>query len=318
MNPRQIESWALRVIDCVNNGQPNEDFLVELKRDWMKSKEKAARRIAGHANAAQGQDILWLIGVDEKQGVIGVDSTDLASWYPGVESFFNELAPRMTPLNIPVEEKTIVALLFETNRSPFVVKNPVYGSSGGGAVELEVPWRENTLTRSARRADLIRLLSPIELLPEVEILDSRFSATQAGIDSSTGNSIADKLDLYLELYIIPKNKNRIVIPFHRCRVIFEIPDFPVITSDRILLNPAKGLGASALISGPSGSVTIESTLHEIIIDGPGKISLQAFAPRPKLADGSKKYNVNISVYLSITNANRPIFLETSLPYVLKN
>ena len=68
MNSRQIESWALRVIDCVKRGQPNEDFLVELKRDWI-DEAKAARRIAGHANAARGENILWLIGFDEKEGV---------------------------------------------------------------------------------------------------------------------------------------------------------------------------------------------------------------------------------------------------------
>lgn len=65
MNSRQIESWALRVIDCVKNGQPNEDFLVELKTEWIDTK-KAARIIAGHANAARGENILWLIGVNEK------------------------------------------------------------------------------------------------------------------------------------------------------------------------------------------------------------------------------------------------------------
>ena len=64
MNSTQIESWALRIIDIVKKGQPNEDFLVELKRDWI-DKDKAARRIAGHANAARGENILWLIGVDD-------------------------------------------------------------------------------------------------------------------------------------------------------------------------------------------------------------------------------------------------------------
>ncbi len=83
MNSRQIESWVLRVIDCVKSGQPNEDFLVELKRDWV-PEAKAARRIAGHSNFARGENILWLIGVDEKEGVIGAEAAYLASWYPTV------------------------------------------------------------------------------------------------------------------------------------------------------------------------------------------------------------------------------------------
>lgn len=231
MNSRQIESWALRVIDCVKKGQPNEDFLVELKRDWI-DQEKAARRIAGHANAARGENILWLIGVDENQGVIGVNITDLASWYSTVESCFNELAPRMIPLNIPVDGKTVVALFFETDRAPFVVKNPVYGSKGAGAVELEVPWRENTSIRSARRSDLIRLLAPLERLPEIEIIDCDFTATIKGEDSF-GNYIPDALELSIKLYVVPKNNNRIVIPFHRCKVEFEMIGIPTIQSNWI-------------------------------------------------------------------------------------
>lgn len=236
MNSIQIESWALRVIDCVKKGQPNEDFLVEFKRDWIE-KEKAARRIAGHANAARGENILWLIGVDEKQGVIGVNTTDLASWYSTVESCFNELAPRMIPLNIPVDGKTVVALLFETDRAPFVVKNAVYGSKGAGAVELEVPWRENTLIRSARRSDLIRLLAPLERLPEMEIIDCDLTATIEKTDDR-GHYTPDELRLSLELYIFPHNKNRIVIPIHRCKVEFEIIGIPRIKSNWLSLEPA--------------------------------------------------------------------------------
>jgi hypothetical protein len=62
------------------------DFLVELKREWI-LEIKAARRIAGHANAARGENYTLAIGVDEKQGVIGADAANLASWYPAVESF---------------------------------------------------------------------------------------------------------------------------------------------------------------------------------------------------------------------------------------
>ena len=113
------------------------DSFLELKREWIPPNAKAARRIAGHANAARGENILWIIGVDEKEGVIGVNASELASWYSAVESSFNELVPRMLPLNIPVNGVIVVALLFETDRAPFVVKNPVHGVSGGDPVELE-------------------------------------------------------------------------------------------------------------------------------------------------------------------------------------
>lgn len=315
MNSRQIENWALRVIDCVKKGQPNEDFLVELKRDWIAPEAKAARRIAGHANAARGENILWLIGVDEKQGVIGVNAADLASWYPAVESYFNELAPRMIPLNIPVDGVTVVALLFDTARTPFVVKNPVYGSSGGGFVELEVPWRENTSIRSARRSDLIRLLTPLELLPEIEIIDIYLTATIAKTNS-VGNYITDELRLTADLYIVPKSRERVVIPFHQCQVEFEISGVRTIESHWIRLNPASGESYGFGRDKP-GSLTIESTAHEIIIYGPGRLSLRATAVRPSLPDDTKNYDVRISIHLLPTDAVRPLVLVTSLPYPIE-
>jgi hypothetical protein len=48
-----------------------EDDLIEFKRTWIKP-HKAARRIAAHANAARGQDILWLIGVDPAGDLVTV------------------------------------------------------------------------------------------------------------------------------------------------------------------------------------------------------------------------------------------------------
>ncbi|MBD2569358.1 hypothetical protein [Anabaena lutea] len=317
MNSRQIESWALRVIDCVKSGQPNEDFLVELKREWIQE-YKAARRIAGHANAARGENILWLIGVDEEKGVdcvIGANAADIASWYPTVESFFNELAPRMIPLNIPVDNKTVVALLFETDRAPFVVKNQAYGSPGGGSVELEVPWRENTSIRSARRSDLIRLLAPLELLPEIEILGHiELTATIAGKDV-LGNPYPDELRLNSELYIVPKSRERVIIPFHLCRVEFEISGIPTFESNWISLNPAGGISIGRMTK--PGSLTIESTAHEIIIDGSGKISLQATAQRPSLPEDAKNCDIRISIYLLPTGANRPVVLTKTLPYPIE-
>jgi hypothetical protein len=315
MNSRQIESWALRVVDCIKSGQPNEDFLVELKREWI-LEIKAARRIAGHANAARGENILWLIGVDEKQGVIGADAANLASWYPAVESFFEELAPRMLPLNIPIDGKIIVALLFETDRAPYVVKNPAYGQHKGDLAEFEVPWRESTRIRTARRSDLIRLLSPLELLPEIEIIGGYLTETIEGKDS-VGNYIPDELRLNLELYIVPKNKNRIVIPFHRCQVEFEIIGIPTTKFNWLRLDPARGDHYGFGSTGKPGCLTITSTLNEIIIDGPGKLLLEATVRRPALPYGSKNCDVAISVHLLPTDANRAVVLSTTLSYPIE-
>lgn len=312
MNSIQIESWALRIIDCVKKSQPNEDFLVELKREWIDS-EKAARRIAGHANSARGENVLWLIGVDEVEGVIGASDNDLASWYPAVESYFNEIAPRMISLNIPIDGTTVVALLFETDRAPYVIKNSAYGKKEGGSTELEVPWREGTRLRTARRSDLIRLIAPLELLPEIEIIDVSLTAMIGGKSPSTGNPCPDELSLTAELYIVPKSRNRVVIPFHRCQVEFEILGIPILKAYWIELNPAmsnhRGFG-----KGKPGSLTIQSTSHEIIIDDPGKISLEASSARPSSTEDLTNRDIRISIHLLPTGADRPLVLVKTLTY----
>jgi hypothetical protein len=43
----------------------------------------------------------------------------------------------MLPLNIPIDGKIIVALLFETDRAPYVVKNPAYGQHKGDLANLK-------------------------------------------------------------------------------------------------------------------------------------------------------------------------------------
>lgn len=81
MRTHQIESCAMQVIDRVMNGQPNEDSLCELKAEWPTDFPRAARQLAGHANAARNQHILWIIGIDEKAHAIrGASHAQFADW----------------------------------------------------------------------------------------------------------------------------------------------------------------------------------------------------------------------------------------------
>ncbi|HLX69846.1 MAG TPA: hypothetical protein VKV04_09495, partial [Verrucomicrobiae bacterium] len=121
MKPNEIEAWALRVLEKVENHSPIEDSLVELKADWLDA-PKAARRIAGHANAARGESILWLIGVDEEKGVVGANRQELSSWFSTVQSHFDGITPDLQTINVAYKEKTVAALCFNTSRAPFVVK----------------------------------------------------------------------------------------------------------------------------------------------------------------------------------------------------
>lgn len=160
MKNSEIESWALRTISQAQSQQPSEDSRVELKSIWPPDYSKAARRIAAHLNAARGEPLLWLIGVDEKTGTtLGADRLEFTKWIGGIAGEFDGLAPRCYDVNVPTNNNsTVVALVFESDRAPYVVRNPKFGTSKE-PIALEVPWREGTAVRSATRADLLLILS---------------------------------------------------------------------------------------------------------------------------------------------------------------
>ena len=225
MRPRQIEQWALNVIDQVKNNQLIEDGRVELKAAWPDDIPKTARQLAAHANAARGDELLWLIGVDEDKGLTGADRNELANWYPQIEAQFNDLAPAMQVVNIPIDGLTIVALCFDTERRPFVVRNPCFNQPGGGQVQFEVPWREGNRTRTARRQELILVNYPLSVLPEVEVLGGQLWVTRNEVQNPPSEE-GYVWTLQLNIYVVPIGREVVVIPFHRSRVTAYLPQYP--------------------------------------------------------------------------------------------
>lgn len=93
MRSFDIEARAFRIVDRVNAGQAVEDALVEIKSACIEP-DKAARRIAAMANAARGEPVLWIVGVDEKAATVpGVPASEFASWWQRVERRFDEVTP---------------------------------------------------------------------------------------------------------------------------------------------------------------------------------------------------------------------------------
>ena len=296
MNKNEIENWALRIINQVQDHQPNEDFRVELKTEWI-DPLKAARLIAGQANAAHGEPVLWLIGVNQELGVVGARHRELASWYEKVKVQFDGMAPPMLDLNIPVSDQTVVALLFETDRAPFVIKNPLYGKRKGG-VEFEVPWRENTSTRTARRAQLITLLSPLQSLPQFEILSGDLVCNPF----KDGGERELEWKLHLELYVSTNRPDtHIFIPYHRCQVTLLIKEllrtFPF---DTLVLSTARD------------SLTISATRSEIRIEGPGMAHLHGYTRTSGLLLQDIRGGVDINGTLPVIGADLPVTLQVEL------
>ncbi len=153
----------LGAIDALRSGRVPEDDRIEFKRDWPGPDK--ARQLAGAANQANGDHLIYVIGIDERTGIAYAPTgTDPATWWNQVESAFDEVAPDLVRhLNIQVSDgEHVTALLFRTDRSPYVVK-----VSKGGATEREVPIRSGTRTRSAHRHELVRLLYPAVALPQI-------------------------------------------------------------------------------------------------------------------------------------------------------
>jgi hypothetical protein len=168
MKNSEIETWARKIIDQVLEGRPLEDDLVELKREWIESK-KAARQIAGACNAARGEPVLWIIGVDEKhRELLPVDPQEFSTWYRQVESEFDKPAPEINIVNLYFEIGCLVAICFRTDSPPYVIKNPKPES-----VHREVPWRIGNSTQSASRDQLLRLLIPVAKLPSLTSIGAK-------------------------------------------------------------------------------------------------------------------------------------------------
>jgi hypothetical protein len=100
------------------------------------------------------------LGVDEDAGFVGVEGLEWSLLWPQIQSHFEGAAvPEPVIAAIEWEGKGGYAVAFEMTLAPFVVKNPVFGSPGGGPCEREVPWRVGTRTKTATRTDLLLIVN---------------------------------------------------------------------------------------------------------------------------------------------------------------
>lgn len=216
MRAIDVEKWVIDLADRVREGKHAEDSRVELKASWPPADEKTARTLAGLANAARGEPILLVVGLDERgQKLQSADRQELANWLPQLKKHFNGLSPDLQrDLNVPVGDDTLVALLFDTSRAPYVVT-----VTTGGPVDRDVPWREGRRTRSATREDLLRILVPVSRRPRIEVLSARLDPSRADEWVGVGPRRRTEVVLSLDLFVTPMG-GPLCFPNHRvtCRV----------------------------------------------------------------------------------------------------
>jgi len=108
--------------------------------------------------------------------------------------------PDLTEIRIHYEGSQLLALCFETDRAPFMVKNP----TGLGPIQFEIPWRDGTATRSAKRRELLSILMPRLEMPTAEVLSGKIAVT-----SNTSTNIL------IKVYISYTGKGELVFPHHK-------------------------------------------------------------------------------------------------------
>jgi hypothetical protein len=194
LRPQQLEARVIELVDLVLAGQRIEDDLVECKGQWPDPQQRSsARQLAGLANKAHDDAILWIVGLDEKAHVLTQPGpVEVADWWAAVSSRFDPPAPDLEhDLVVPVgERQAVTALRFLTEMSPYVIRV----GDEGGPVDREVPIRDGTRTRSARRDELLRLLIPAVAPPSAQLLSAR---VYPGYYPSAGKGLGQTL-LHLE------------------------------------------------------------------------------------------------------------------------
>ena len=306
-----LEARVLSLIDAVRAKRPVEDSLVELKTIWPVDVAKAARQLAGHCNAVHGEPVLWLIGVDEDGTVPGVNHTELSNWIQKIYGQFVDLSPRLIlDLNIPIEGKTVVALLFDSERAPFLVRNPAFGKAGE-VVQAEVPWRDGTGVRSARRKELLRILEPSQQLPDVKLRSISVSLMEFHI-AEKGNK-RFQLTIEAELYISPRQDSRVVFPYDdcQCTIAFK-PSGQTFTMNSPEMRPKAhvrsiGFGQRGFENDMTRSQTIIESATELIIDGPGTVNLKGKLLR-EVDPVKLERDVEYTILLRAVHSPSPIVL----------
>lgn len=216
----------LRVDEILTNSL-TEDSFVEFKRELPSDHRRAARRIAALSNAARGTEVVWLIGVDDDGTVIGVDDAELSNWWPQVQRCIDDVSPEMSDIVVARPEGRVLALFFTTDRAPYLWKT-------GGSPELEVPWREGTCTRPARRVELLRLLRPLVNAPDVEVIQATLTiGTDMNSHPRTDKDNPDLLyvDVTLHVETFIDCDSPVSFPTHREVLQIRSPILPYLNNE---------------------------------------------------------------------------------------
>ena len=127
---------------------------------------------------------------------------------------------------------------------------------------MEVPWRRGTAIHTARRDELLRILVPRQVLPDIEVLHaSAARGIRAPIDPAYGGQPSDiersehlSWNFSLTLYVTPRTTDLLVLPTHKMVLIFALgSEKPQRAAEFHFVAPYRSVG-------PTNSVLDSSTV----------------------------------------------------------
>lgn len=314
MRAIDLEARVIAAVDRIRGGQPVEHDLIECKRTWPQ--EKKARQLAGSLNRAGGDPVVYIVGIDEKTGLIhDVSETDILDWWSQIVPQFDHTPPELVRhLNIQVGEggEHVVALAIASDRAPYVVK------TGGANPSLEVPMREGTGTRSARRDELLRLLIPAVTVPQAIVLQAKFyihehfDVPQRLLKPQRMISNARRGDFQslgtVRIYVEHNGKEPVTFPAHgmRGRVLLDGNVFPL----RVRQNPG-----SKSLHGSRDLTAVQLAQDGITVSGPGAISVVVGLPDLDPDDVlwfETTDTLGLEIELDVLHAVKPLRVEVTL------
>ena len=277
MTNAELEAWVQELVARAVAGNTIEDAVVECKAALPETPNKAARQLAGFANAARATEVLLLVGVDDDaHQLTGARVTDSAQWWTQVQKAFDGPAPELViAIDVRTPTGVVHAMLLGTARAPFVVRVP---DRPDGL--LEVPWRVATGTRSARHEELLEVIVPRVAAPRFEILDAWLEIRQQ-VERET------LWTLHVTAYI--ETKSQAIFPDHRAQAFVAtsphaLSNWGVQFWDVQLRAPYSGAPATHPHYGRGASVAttdlIRQGRNQLIADGPGRIVIEALLVRP--------------------------------------
>jgi hypothetical protein len=286
LHSADIKAIVHDVLARIDRNQHIEDSRLELKSAWP-DPHRAARRIAGHANAGRGAPVLWIVGIDEKKGLVGCEVAPFHDWWAQVAGHFDAAVPALRDNSISIGTVSVIVLEFMTDHAPYVVK------TAGSPVTKEVPWRSATAVRSAHRSELLTLLRPLQSLPTSEFLRGHFSA------KSVRPTDADEFcqcSLQLQIVLSTTRDGRLIIPLHKCTGV-------VWTSfgTSVILNKVK------VHAHDPNSVFVRRDQHHVVVDGSARLLVSGEAKTPNM-DILIAQSIRAEVELAILDAPTPLLL----------